>query len=64
MSLLFTDLSTYIRHIPSKSAGINLTKDNKEKEIFTDGKIIYERKVSDEVKNSVPINSGFNVKSK
>lgn len=35
-SLLFTDLSIYCRHIPSKSSGLNLTKDSKQKEMFTD----------------------------
>ena len=63
-SLLFTDLSTYSRHIPLNSSGLNLTKDSDKEEIFTDGRIIYKRKVSDEVKNSVGINSNLNVKSK
>ena len=45
MSFLFTDLSTYIQHIPVTNSGIYLTKGSHKKEYFTCGNHTNEQKL-------------------
>lgn len=54
-TLLFTDLSTYVRHIPNgKKNPMKLKSNSKKQVLFTDGKSIYVNKVCDEVKGIKP----------
>lgn len=47
MSILFTDTSTYIHHIPENTSGIYLTKGSHNKECFTCGEHITFQAIKD-----------------